>query len=377
MLLNYSFQNYFCFKEGAEVSFELSESCPISVSSNKSYTSIICVKGANSSGKTNLLKALSFLSQFCSDSFRAYKPDDAIMFLTYFGNKEPTRFNIEFEFNYVRYKYELILTNEKVISEILFRKKVRYSKVIERKENKLLTCSNDYEELKNIKLRSNASILSIANHMDIKSLADVNFFFSSIYSNIQVQGRADFIPELSLISKHYYENKKQFEFVKSLIIKVDNDIQDITIVKNENTDEYYPIFYYDIGGKRKSLLFFVQSSGTKSLYYNLIWYKFILDAGGILILDEFDINLHPLILPNLIELFLNKESNKYDAQLLFSTHNTGILDFLGKYRTYLVNKESNESYCYRLDEIPGDILRNDRKISTIYKSGKIGGIPRI
>jgi hypothetical protein len=53
------------------------------------------------------------------------------------------------------------------------------------------------------------------------------------------------------------------------------------------------------------------------------------------------------------------------------------MDTLGKYRTFLVNKENNESFGYRLDEIPGDMLRNDRLISPIYNEGKIGGIPKL
>jgi hypothetical protein len=43
----------------------------------------------------------------------------------------------------------------------------------------------------------------------------------------------------------------------------------------------------------------------------------------------------------------------------------------------LVNKEDNESFAYRLDEIPGDILRNDRPILPAYNDGKIGGIPKL
>ena len=83
-------------------------------------------------------------------------------------------------------------------------------------------------------------------------------------------------------------------------------------------------------------------------------------------------NLHALL-----ELFENEETNINDAQLIFTTHNADIMDKLSKYRIILTSKENNESFLYRLDEIPGDILRNDRPISPIYKSGKIGGIPKI
>jgi AAA15 family ATPase/GTPase len=76
-------------------------------------------------------------------------------------------------------------------------------------------------------------------------------------------------------------------------------------------------------------------------------------------------------------LFDDPEKNINNAQLIFTTHNTDIMDKLGKYRVVLVNKQDNESFLYRLDEIPGDILRNDRSIIPAYKAGKIGGKPRL
>ena len=75
--------------------------------------------------------------------------------------------------------------------------------------------------------------------------------------------------------------------------------------------------------------------------------------------------------------FDDEKTNPNNAQMVFSTHNTDILDYMGKYRTVFINKESSESYGYRLDEIPGDIIRNDRLVSPVYKSGKIGGVPRL
>ena len=88
-------------------------------------------------------------------------------------------------------------------------------------------------------------------------------------------------------------------------------------------------------------------------------------------------NLHSHILPVLINLFTNRKINNNDSQLIFTTHDNDIMDKMSKYRTLLVNKEDNESYGYRLDEIPGDIIRNDRLISPIYKTGKVGGVPKI
>ena len=78
-----------------------------------------------------------------------------------------------------------------------------------------------------------------------------------------------------------------------------------------------------------------------------------------------------------MSLFEDSDQNPHDSQFIFTTHNENIMDQLGKYRTVLVNKKDNESFLYRLDQIPGEILRNDRKITPIYESGKIGGVPKL
>jgi AAA15 family ATPase/GTPase len=140
---------------------------------------------------------------------------------------------------------------------------------------------------------------------------------------------------------------------------------------------YFPVFYYNIDSNEKFLTYHEQSSGTQTLYSQLHLYVSIISVGGILALDEFDINLHPDLLPMLLEFFENKEFNTKNAQLVLTTHNYDIMDKLGKYKTVLVNKEDNESFLYRLDEIPGDLVRNDRKISPIYNADKIGGKPKI
>ena len=96
-----------------------------------------------------------------------------------------------------------------------------------------------------------------------------------------------------------------------------------------------------------------------------------------MLLDEFDINLHPDILPYLIRLFTDPKSNPNNAQMIFTSLNADILDILGKYRSYLFEKESGESFGYRLDEPDTNILRNDRKISAPYRRHLLGGYPKI
>jgi AAA15 family ATPase/GTPase len=374
MLLEYGAKNFLSFNEGVEVSFRLNSSCPISISKGKNYTNVLCVKGANGSGKSNILKILDFLYKFCCHSF-SDKPNEKINCKSFFGNDKPIEFYVDFIVDNIQYRYEISLNNEHVISEILYIKNEVLTKVIERQNNEIISHSSEFDDNKIIKLRSNASIISTANQYEISSMKNIYNFFLNIDSNFDSP-----LINKDITSKYYYENKEGFEFAKSIIAKCDLGVSDIKIIKSNdenNLEPYKSVFYHNWNDQENKLNFTEESSGTKTLYNYLIFYKLTLDFGRILVLDEFDINLHPHVLPILINLFLDENINKNNAQVIFTTHNTEIMDTLGKYRTFLVNKENNESFGYRLDEIPGDMLRNDRLISPIYNEGKIGGIPKL
>ncbi|WP_373033290.1 ATP/GTP-binding protein [Sulfurovum sp.] len=381
MLLKFGAQNFFSFKEGFEVSLELGQTCPKSISHNKNFANVLAIKGANASGKTNVLKVLSFIKEFVTESF-SYKPEDEIFINSYFDSEEPTNIYVIFLDNNIQYKYEVELTKHEIISETIYKKTQRSTKLIERKKNKLDYRTEQFKELDIVKLRKNASIVSTAKQYEVKEL-DIfyDLFLKIMVPNVSYLGMHDKLPNTQIASSFYYTNEEVFSFVKKLLIQSDTGINDIKIFEREDEEndekEYFPIFYHTVGNTQKTLTIYDQSSGVKTLYQRLGFYKIALEEGSILVLDEFDINLHPDILPTLIELFEDKKTNTKNAQLIFTTHNSDIMDNLGKYKVVLVNKEENESFLYRLDEIPGDLLRNDRSIFKVYNTGKIGGKPKI
>ena len=377
-MLEYGAKNYFSFKEGFEVSLRLNKNCPENISHGKDNTNVLCVKGGNGSGKTNVLKALSFIHEFCINSF-SYKPDSKSPIEPHFNNSKSTEFFVVFSRKNIEYRYELELTKDKVVSEILYEKDKRYNKIIERTHDSIIYTNKEYSELESMKLRANASLISTAHQYEFATMNKIYSFFDNIQTNVNNIGLSNFVPETSTISKFYKDNDSIFKFVIEQIRSCDIGITNIKILDNEDENGkriYFPVFYHNTENTTKSLSFHYESSGTKALYIILGLYKLILDSGGVLVLDEFDINLHPHILPKLIDLF-DSDKNINDAQLIFTTHNSSIMDILGKYRTVLVNKEENCSYAYRLDELPGDIVRNDRQISKVYNSGKLGGVPKI
>lgn len=100
-----------------------------------------------------------------------------------------------------------------------------------------------------------------------------------------------------------------------------------------------------------------------------------LKIGGIVIIDELEIKLHPAIVVRLLELFNDPEVNTGKGQIIFSSHMPALIDLLGKYHTYLVEKNDQKSEVYPLSDFPE--ARADQKLAPLYLAGKFGGVPRI
>jgi AAA15 family ATPase/GTPase len=102
----------------------------------------------------------------------------------------------------------------------------------------------------------------------------------------------------------------------------------------------------------------------------------ILRNGGILIADELEHSLHPDITARILNIFLDKDKNPNNAQLLFTTHNPWFLQDLTKTQIFIIEKnDRGETEVTRLDEIKG--VRNDENYFLKYINGEYDGKPRI
>lgn len=389
MIYSFGANNYFSFKDGFHISFEFNSKVPRSISKSKKFSTILGVKGGNASGKTNILKCLQFLSYFIGYSF-GQAPESVIFVSPYFKSTKPSDVYIDFESNGIRYTYEVSVTEKKVIREAIYKKISRKTLIIERKNDEFTSRVSELSDLDLITLRSNASLVDTALQYNMKSLGqdlnNIRSFFRNFLGNVSSLGVMEdsFVYDHYEISERYHKNSNALNFAKKIIKSCDLGISDIQIIESENEKgepRYFPMFIhpYDLDGSTKTekLTYWDESDGTTALYRRLIHYWTILTNGGVLIMDEFDTNYHPDLLPQILDLFINDDTNPHNAQFIFTSHNLEVMDYLGKYRTYLVSKENGESFCYRLDEIPGDIIRNDRLISGLYRDGKLGGVPNL
>ncbi|MCL1065856.1 ATP-binding protein [Shewanella olleyana] len=381
--------NNFCsFKESFEISFE---STKLKTEKNPNGSLFaLGIKGANGSGKTAILKSMEFLGSFIKNSVTKDKNSGTLV-NSYFHNTNDTEFYVEFVSEDTEYIYELKLNSNFVNYESLSIKvKGKALKNIFKRSSshKFSFLDAEYKEFSGISLRKNASVVSHLSLFEFKAeMKELNDFLKlnhNFLSNVSyVDGMIETDTEIvddSWISKVYHENKTTFDFMKNILVESDIGIDNIEIaetIKKDGATEYYPVFIYEIGDMKERMMLYEQSSGTKTLYRQLFLYAWTLSSGGVLILDEFDKHLHSLMLPRILELFLDPEKNTKGAQFIFTAHNTEVMDYLGKYRTLLTQKDEKESFAYKLDEISGSLVRNDRKISPLYLSGKVGGVPRI
>ncbi|MFC1240011.1 AAA family ATPase [Treponema vincentii] len=381
MLLGYGAKNCWCFKDWLDINLRLNEDVPKDISLGRDYSLLLGYEGANASGKTNALKVFAFIADFAKNSF-SYSTESSILFDSFFNNNNPSEFYVEFmDTDGLEYRYEAVLHKDHVEKELLFLVKSTMEEIYFERTNNEITINKLYDNENKIILRNNASFISTLHQYGIQEINDVYDFFAKNIINVTYRGlRYEISMDIPLISKMYFHNQDALNFTKNLIQKFDTGISNITISYREdekNNKIYFPIFLHENENTQYKLGIDSESTGTRALYINLLFYYQNLQSGGVLLLDEFDINLHPDILPHLIKLFTDSKSNPYNAQMIFTSVNPDNLDILGKYRSYLFEKDDGESFGYRLDEPDTNILKNDRKVSAPYRRHLLGGYPKI
>ena len=381
MLLGYGAKNCWCFKDWLDINLRLNEDVPKDISLGRDYSLLLGYEGANASGKTNALKVFAFIADFAKNSF-SYSTESSILFDSFFNNNNPSEFYVEFmDTDGLEYRYEAVLHKDHVEKELLFLVKSTMEEIYFERTNNEITINKLYDNENKIILRNNASFISTLHQYGIQEINDVYDFFAKNIINVTYRGlRYEISMDIPLISKMYFHNQDALNFTKNLIQKFDTGISNITISYREdekNNKIYFPIFLHENENTQYKLGIDSESTGTRALYINLLFYYQNLQSGGVLLLDEFDINLHPDILPHLIKLFTDSKSNPYNAQMIFTSVNPDNLDILGKYRSYLFEKDDGESFGYRLDEPDTNILKNDRKVSDPYRRHLLGGYPKI
>jgi hypothetical protein len=124
----------------------------------------------------------------------------------------------------------------------------------------------------------------------------------------------------------------------------------------------------------KQLPMSLESEGTRRIFELAFPVIDTLKHGNILYVDEFENHLHPRECEFLVELFTGEE-NTSESQLIINTHNTQVIDQVGRNNVHLLGKNSREETM--IAGIPKDVRTDDPALEKKYNKGVFGAVPNV
>lgn len=330
----------------------------------------VALFGANASGKSNVIKAIRACVNMVRSSHN-YNVDTRFAISPFkfedYANK-PSSFYIRFLLNGVEYEYSFSFMHDEIITETLYYyPNGRKSLVFSRDESRG-TVKKDIYEFKTVIKRpfdvaDNTSkktlYISRASQMDREIAQKIFLFFcNDIVLDYQVAN-------IDSLDNLFKERKDQ---MLEVLRTADSDIIDFKIQNNAITTFHRtnPSVAFDFETE--------ESEGTKTLFRMMVRMIGIIHEGKMLLVDEIDNSLHN----QLVEFVIGMFNHSDHAQLIYTTHNTHLLntDFQRRDQVYFVNKrEDGSSDLYSLFDFKD--FRDTLDMEKAYLQGRFDAIPTI
>jgi AAA15 family ATPase/GTPase len=414
MIAEFTIENFRSFKEKHTFSLlatsqkELLDQNTFAVKKARFLKSAV-LYGANASGKSNFFTAFAFFRNFAVFSGPRKQIGDSIEVDSFNFSKQtenqPSSFEIIFfvqnaEEQTIRYRYGFSVTQEKVMEEYLFAiNNVKEILLFSRDESKIIITDYFREGLRSRDLvRPNCSLLSICAQNNGEIAKRIIIYFQTILITSGLQNTLN-------ITQQYLRNKFDKANVLDFLHFADIQVNDLD-VKHEPVDiatlpqplnaflksipQGQPLqsetFYFghtrfdnttDVGTVFLPANY--ESSGTQKLFSYSIPILEALKNGAPIFIDEFDTQLHPLILESIVKLFNSPVTNPKNAQLVISCHAVNILTnkiFRRDQIWFCEKDEYGATDLYSLVEYE-EPVRNDASYNKDYLRGKYGAVPYI
>jgi AAA15 family ATPase/GTPase len=377
---------------------------------------VLALYGANASGKTTILDALQFFASGIVSShdrsagrtvpFRPFLLDDE-------SRKADSRYDADIILDGVRYHYGYSITRERIESEWLYSFPISGARRI---RTVLFTRDAEAEEEfhfgKSLKgenkvisklVRPNSLFLSAAAQNSHPQLSEIFNFFAEKVTNRMQETSEHMLPEQLLA--YFGEDEALRERAVSFLAAADTGIVGLDFSKvpvdekslafvaefervlNNHLDgaeinvpkrtEHAKVGFKHLGsvGKKYPIEMDRESAGTIALLGLLGPVLKRLSEGGVLVIDELNSTLHPLVSREIIRLFSDPTTNPGKAQLLFSTHDTNLLagGLLRRDQIWFAEKDlEGATHAYSLSEIK---VRRGDNFEAGYLQGRFGAIP--
>ena len=358
------------------------------------------IYGANGSGKSNFIDAIAFVKNLVSNSIN-HQPGQGILQVPHKleGYERKSNYKIQFVVDGIRYAFGFSLKNMLVAEEYLYYfPNGRQTKVFER-DGEEYSAGRNFRNLFNSckdVLKPNRLMLSCA--ANFSSVDEVTAAYRFFNDELVIYNSGNQENWMNYSLHQINTNEKVKATVLKFLDALGTGIKDIYVdIKKEDLDvSHLPPFLSDefkkillqekidaISAKVlyegfETDLISEESTGIKKLFGILCPFIDIIANGKVLVCDELESNLHESLLFGLVKQFVNTRGSK-PAQLIFTTHETGLLN-LDLFRRdqiwFTENKPADRSTdLFSLTEIRN--VRKDENFGKGYIAGKYGAIPML
>lgn len=409
MLLKFKFKNYKSFKGDTLLDLTATKyseyNWHIVKIGTEQILPVTAILGPNASGKSNVIDAFRYMHEYVWHSlnygdsasknkdgfyqptpfvFEAKSKDAESLFEIYFINQEDIRQKI--------YNYGFSIDSYGVVEEWLQVKSKtsnEYTSIFYRNRKKNILDLSGFktkiqENLK-LALENETLLVSLGAKLKVDKLKLVRDWF--LNNNFTDFGN----PRESVsLFKNTPEDFAYDPDVRKKVVDYlstfDKSIIDFEVETSDyNEDEIciYAVHKMIDGTGTSKIMLQNESAGTLKMFALYPFLNEVLSDGGVLVIDELNAELHPLLVKAFVEIFTNPKLNIKHAQLIYTTHDAWQLDadLLRRDEIWFTKKDNNGvSFLYSLADYEnenGTKIRKDENFEKNYLSGKYGAIPNI
>lgn len=414
MLIQFTVGNFKSFKEKATLSMEGTiddwrEEDNVAVAQNQRLLKAAAIHGPNAGGKSNFLAAMTLFRELVAESSKETQKGDLIPvkpFLLHAATEgAPSFFEAVFLQNGKRYRYGFEATPQAIFSEWLFSRadSIRETTLFTR-ETDTIEPTEAFKEGKGLekRTRSNALFLSVAAQFNGEISGEVMNWMNRFGT---ISGRDD--TDLMPFTADLLNEPEYGPLIRELVKQVDFGIMNLRV--QEIALEKIPEMFskkvppavreavmrstaggfaiktahqrFDAGNQPAGMVEFnlksEESAGTQKFVALAGPFLHTLRRGSVLLVDELEAHLHPLLTRALVALF-NSSANRKNAQLVYVTHDEELLNQkrIRRDQVWLVEKDfMGASRLFCLNEIKG--VRKEAKFAKEYLLGQFGGVPHV
>lgn len=386
MLLQFSITNHRSIKETAIISMKAAadktmKEVLISPDGKKELVPVMAIYGANAAGKSNVIHALLLMREMVCGSYAkplkgAELPYEPFAFVD--GQTEPTTFEIIYYYESIKYAYGFSFDKDRIISEYLYHwPNGREALVFSREKDEYEFRESIQEQLTLAgRTSENRLYLTSSNEWNCAQTEKAYLWFHKNLRGLIATGVSN---ESTIDAIRKGGDGKQRILKEMMLADLGICNVELSGTKEKPIISTVHQLTDDSGEKKQyTLLLGQESVGTQRFFSRIGLWMDALNSGAVLVVDEIEASMHPLLTRHLIEMIQDQTTNQNHAQLIFTTHDTGLLDLklLRRDQIWFAEKDEKtmQTDIYALTEFSP---RKEENIARGYLQGRYGAIPFI